>query len=69
MNITKGQTVYCGTSKGVVTRKMGPFAVQVWTAFERPEQDFLSHRVTVIKGFRHETWPLKSISITEPTTA
>lgn len=58
---TKGQQVKCGSSTGTVLRYRGPFAVEVWTYFERPDQDFLTHKVTVSRGYRSETWPIKSV--------
>jgi hypothetical protein len=65
MEITKGQIVYSGQSSGRVMQKVGAHAVKVWTSFERPEQDFMTHKVTVIKGFRAEVWPLRWVQ-TEP---
>ncbi len=66
LNLSKGQTVYCGGRPGRVLHKCGAHAVKVWTAFERPEQDFLTAKITTVRGFRSEVWPLKSISLEAP---
>lgn len=63
MTITKGQIVYSGGKPGRVIRKIGPHAVKVVTAFERPEQDFASLKITVVRGYREETWPVKMVNL------
>ena len=67
MSIQKGQIVYSGQSAGKVLQRVGVHAVKVWTAFEKTEQDFLTSKLTVVKGFRSEVWPLRSIQLTPST--
>lgn len=62
----KGQKVQCGSSVGIVLKMQGPYAVQVWTAYQTSDQDFLTGKITQISGNRKETWPIKSIQPLNP---
>jgi hypothetical protein len=63
----KGSMIHLAGHPGRVIRRQGAHHVRVKTERIRPHQDFLSHKVTVVRCSCEETWAIASLDENQPT--